>query len=138
MKFEYYIKQQDANINKENAKDYYYNLKTKLKEPHKKKKKNQNNPNNENNEKFTHSSELSSTENENYYIVEEDGKKIKVPKIGNHTNFSLYESLAIELVFQLFNYPEMGFLNMILDSKKTKLLIILLAGWIVLIIKKLI
>ena len=112
MKFEYYIKQQDANINKENAKDYYYNLKTKLKEPHKKKKKNQNNINNENNEKFTDSSELNSTDNENYYIVEEDGKKIKVQKninFGNHTNFSLYESLAIELVFQLFNYPEMGF-----------------------------
>ena len=27
MEFEYYIKQQDANINKENDKDYYYNLK---------------------------------------------------------------------------------------------------------------
>ena len=86
MKFEYYIKQQDANINKENAKDYYYNLKTKLKEPHKKKKKNQNNIKNENNEKFEDSSELSSTDNENYYIVEKDGKKIKVPKIGNHAN----------------------------------------------------
>ena len=106
MEFEYYIKQQDANINKENAKDYYYNLKTKLKESHKKKKKNQNNMNNENNEKFTDSSELSSTDNENYYIVEEDGKKIKVPKIGNHANFSVYESIARELVFQVFNYPE--------------------------------
>jgi len=112
MKFEYYIKSKGAKINKENVKDYYYNLETKLKEPHKKKKKNQNNINNENNEKFTDSSELNSTDNENYYIVEEDGKKIKVQKninFGNHTNFSLYESLAIELVFQLFNYPEMGF-----------------------------
>ena len=110
-----FIKPQEANINKENAKDYYYNLKIKLKESHKKKKKNQNNPNSENNEsdeKFTGSSELSSTDNENYYIVEENGKKIKVPKninFGNHANFSLYESLARELVFQVFNYPEMGF-----------------------------
>ena len=86
MKFEYYIKPQDTNINKENVKDYYYNLETKLKEPHKNKKRDQNNPNNENNEKVTDSSELSSTENENYYIVEKDGKKIKVPKIGNHAN----------------------------------------------------
>ena len=122
-----FIKPQEANINKENAKDYYYNLKIKLKESHKKKKKNQNNPNNENNEsdeKFTGSSELSSTDNENYYIVEENGKKIKVPKninFGNHANFSLYESLARELVFQVFNYHEMGFFKYDFSCQKNEI-----------------
>ena len=119
-----FIKPQEANINKENAKDYYYNLKIKLKEPHKKKKKNQNNMNNENNEKFTDSSELSLTDNQNYYIVEKDGKKIKVSKninFGNHANFSFYESIAIELVFQLFNYPEMGFFKYDFSFQKNEI-----------------
>ena len=43
-----------------------------------------------------------------FYII----KKSFIPniiKFGTHSYFSLYESLARELIFQIFHCPEMGF-----------------------------
>ena len=57
-------------------------------------------------------SELSSTDKENKIEATYKGEKVKIPKkikFETHSNFSLYEFLARELVFQIFHYPEMGF-----------------------------
>ena len=78
-------------------------------------------------EKKTDSSrkfDLSSTEKEKYYIFEKDEKKIVIPKdlnFGTHSNFSLYEHIARELVFQIFDYPEMGFFQYNFEFKKNEI-----------------
>ena len=52
---------------------------------------------------------LSSSETEKIIF---NGENLQIPKnvkFGTHSNFSLYEAIARELVFQIFHYPEMGY-----------------------------
>jgi len=69
-------------------------------------------------------SELSSTDKENKIEVTYKDKTVTIPKnikFGTHSNSSLYESLARELVFQIFHYPEMAFFKYKIDLSKNSI-----------------
>ena len=124
---------------KETLAKYYFNLKTNLKNTEKKnekkkekkasdtdeknkkddkentssdKEKNLINAKNNNiniNKNSSGMSGLSSSETEKIIF---NGENLQIPKnvkFGTHSNFSLYEAIARELVFQIFHYPEMGY-----------------------------
>lgn len=115
---------------KETLAKYYFNLKNHLKknesdtnEKNKKddkentssdKKKNLINAKNNNdniniNKNSSGMSGLSSSETEKIIFNKETLRIPKNVKFGTHSNFSLYEAIARELVFQIFHYPEMGY-----------------------------
>ena len=69
-------------------------------------------------------SELSSTDKENKIEATYKDKTVTIPKnikFGTHSNSSLYESLARELVFQIFHYPEMAFFKYKIDLSKNSI-----------------